>query len=108
MTEEGGRPSGFKRQTLLEMMTKTYKEATRELEVTAFQLAVTNEELKKKEKELEERLAEVMALRSIQQEKTTSILTAVRNRLWICQEIVTQNAMQHQGADLGMVRRMHA
>ena len=69
MTEEGGRPSGFKRQTLLEMMTKTYKEATRELEVTAFQLAVTNEELKKKEKELEERLVEVMALRSLQRQQ---------------------------------------
>ena len=90
-----------------ELMTNNYKEATRELDETAFQLAITNEELKRKEKELEERLAEVMALRSIQQEKTTSILTAVRNRLWICQEIVTQNAMQHQGADLGMVRKMH-
>ena len=34
----------------LELMTKAYKEATRELDETAFQLAVTNEELKKKEK----------------------------------------------------------
>ena len=50
----------------LELMTKKYKEATRELDETAFQLAITNEELKRKEIELEERLAEVMALRSSQ------------------------------------------
>ena len=50
----------------LELMTK--KETTRELDETAFQLAVTDAELKKNEKELEERLAEVMALRSLQQQ----------------------------------------
>ena len=94
-------------------MTKNYKEATRELDETAFQLSITNKELKRKEKELEERLAEVMALRSLQrqrrdpQEKLTCLLTAVRNRLRICQETVTQNAMRYQGADLGMVRKMH-
>ena len=53
----------------LELMTKKYKEATRELDETAFQLAITNEELKRKEKELEERLAEVMALRSLQRKQ---------------------------------------
>ena len=53
----------------LELMTKNYKEATRELDETAFQLAITNEELKRKEKELEERLAEVMALRSLQRQQ---------------------------------------
>ena len=96
-----------------ELMTKNYKEATRELDETAFQLAITNKELKRKEKELEERLAEVMALCSLKwhqhdpREKLTCLLTAVRIRLRICQETVTQNAMQHQGADLGMVRRMH-
>ena len=90
-----------------ELMTKKYKEATRELDETAF------EELKRKEKELEERLTEVMALRSLlpqqrdPQEKLTFLLAAVRNPLRICQETVTQNAMQHQGADLGMVRKMH-
>ena len=97
----------------MELMTKNYKEATRELDETAFQLAITNEELKRKEKELEERLAEVMALRSLQrqrrdpQEKLTCLLTAVRNWLWICQETVTQNEMRHQGADLGVVRRTY-
>ena len=89
-------------------MTTKYKEAYSELDETAFQLAVTIEELTTKEKEPEERLAEVMALRSIQQEKTTSVLAAVRNRLWICQETVTHNAMRHQGVDLGVVRKMHA
>ena len=81
----------------LELMTK--KETTRELDETAFQLAVTDAELKKNEKELEERLAEVMSLRRLRrqqwdpQEKLTCLLTAVRNRLWICQETVTQNEM---------------
>ena len=62
---------------------------------TAFELAVTNEELKWKEKELEERLAEVMAHSSLQrqqrdpQEKLTSLLAAVQNRVPICQETVT-------------------
>ena len=98
----------------LELMTKKYKEATRELDETAFQLAITNEELKRKEKELEERLAEVMAHRSLQrqqrdpQEKLTCLLAAVRHRLRICQETVSQNAMRRQGADLVMVRRAHA
>ena len=96
----------------LELMTKKYKEATPELDETAFQLAITNEELKRKEKELEERLAEVMALCSLQrqqrdpQEKLTCLLAAVRLR--ICQETVSQNAMRRQGADLVMVRRAHA
>ena len=96
----------------LELMTK--KETTRELDETAFQLAVTNEELKKNEKELEERLAEVMSLHRLRrqqwdpQEKLTCLLTAVRNWLLICQETVTQNAMRYQGADLGVVRRMNA
>ena len=98
----------------LELMTKHYKEVTRELDETAFQLAITNEELKSKEIELEERLAEVMAFRSLQrqrrdpQEKLTCLLAAVRHRLLICQEIVSQNAMRRQGADLVMVRRAHA
>ena len=96
----------------LELMTK--KETTRELDETAFQLAVTDAELKKNEKELEERLAEVMSLHRLRrqlrdpQEKSTCLLTAVRNRLPICQETVTQNAMRHQGADLSMVRKMYA
>mgnify|MGYP001800561169 CR=1 FL=1 len=67
-----------------------------------------------KEKELEERLAEVMALGSLQrqqqnpQEKLTCLLAAVRNWLRICQETVTQNTFRLLGADLGMVRRAHA
>ena len=96
----------------LELMTK--KETTCELDETAFQLSVTEAELKKNEKELEERLAEVMSLHRLRrqqwdpQEKLTCLLTAVRNRLRICQETVTQNAMRYQGADLGVVGRMHA
>ena len=55
------------------------------MDETAFQLAITNKELKRKEKELEERLTEVMALRSLKrqqrdpQEKFTCLLTAVQN-----------------------------
>ena len=41
----------------LELMTKRYKEATRDLDETVFQLAVTNEELRRKKKEVEERAA---------------------------------------------------
>ena len=79
----------------LELMAKRYKEATPDMNETAFELAVTNEELKWKEKELEERLAEVMAHSSLRrqqrdpQEKLTSLLAAVQNRLPICQETVT-------------------
>ena len=83
----------------MELMTVKYTEANRKLDETTFQLAVTNEELTKKEKGLEERLAEVMALCSVKRhqrdprEKLTCLLTAVRNRLRICQESVTQNEM---------------
>ena len=66
------------------------------------------------EQELYERLAAVMALRSLQrqqrdpQEKLTCLLAAVPHRLRICQETVSQNAMPRQGVNLVMVRRAHA
>lgn len=100
--------------TFLELMTKKYKDAAPELDETAFQPAVPNEKLKRKEKELEERLTEVTAFRSLlrqewdPREKLTCLLPAVRNQLRICQEIETQKAMRRQGADLDMVRRMQA
>ena len=68
----------------MELMIKRYKEATREINEMVFYLAVTNEEMKRKEKKLEERLAGVMALCSLQrQQKLTCLLayssTAIRH-----------------------------
>ena len=53
----------------LELMRKRYKEPTRDLEETVFQLAVTNEELKRKEKELVERATGVMTLCSLRRQQ---------------------------------------
>ena len=61
----------------LELLIKRYKEVTRELDEMVFQLAVISEELKRKEKKLEERLVEVMALCSLQrQQKLTCLLAS--------------------------------
>ena len=75
------------------MMTTKYREATRELDETAFQLAVPNEELTEMEKELEERLAEVMALHRL------------RRQQWDPQEKLT-TCLQQYGIGYRSVRKL--